>query len=353
MSSDPRPLTVEVATDPATVEDMNRRQALGTLATASLATTPLGSPAAPTGRAARLGSADAARIQQAATRLYRLDYQHGGTNLWQAAIMEARGGLAMLERGTYSEKVGKLILCATSRMRMCAGWLAFDAGRADIARSCYNEALSLARQANDAEVECHALANLAFQSNTLGRPREALRFADAAERCARNPGIPARMAVIPHLRRATAHTLLGDSRACDDAIKGARLMLDRDGVEPTTEWLAFLTPAELDGVEATCAAGLGSHHRSERLLERAIAGHNGRYSRNRALYEVRLAGVRMSLGAVDGAALAANAALDDLRDEVVSWRVNVEFVSVIDRLARHPEVDGVDSVLARQRLRAH
>jgi hypothetical protein len=82
----------------------------------------------------------------------------------------------------YGDVVGKRLLNATGRIQMCAGWLAFDSGRHHIARSCYTEALALARQAGDAEVEVHALSNLAFQSNVLGRPREAMRFVEGAMR---------------------------------------------------------------------------------------------------------------------------------------------------------------------------
>ena len=67
---------------------------------------------------------------------------------------------------------------------MCAGWLAFDAGRHDVSRNSFNEALGLAQQAEDAEAETHALANLAYLSNVLGSPKQARRWADAAERAA-------------------------------------------------------------------------------------------------------------------------------------------------------------------------
>jgi hypothetical protein len=156
-------------------------------------------------RIGKVGVADADELQDSAVRLYGLDYQHGGASLWQSAAACVGEAYAMLEHGSYGDSVGRRLLRATGRIQMYAGWLAFDAGRHDVVfRSCYTEALALAQQAGDAEVETHALANLAFQGNVLGRPREAARFAEGAERAAAAPHGRARLAAIPQLRHAIA-----------------------------------------------------------------------------------------------------------------------------------------------------
>jgi transcriptional regulator with XRE-family HTH domain len=276
----------------------------------------------------KIGVADAAELQDNAVWLYGLDYQHGGATLWQSAAASVRGGYAMLEHGTYGEVVAERLLKATGRMQMCAGWLAFDAGRHDVARICYTEALALARQAGDAEVETHALSNLAFQSNVLGRPREAARFTEGAVRAAAGPHGRARLAAIPHLRQAVASALSSDRSGQDKAVTAARKVLDRDSDKPAEEWCAFLGPAELDGVEGTCLIELGQPARAEKLLERAVVGYSNRYARNRALYRVRLARARLDTKAVDGAASAATAVLDDLIGQVASWRVQTELAAV-------------------------
>jgi hypothetical protein len=51
--------------------------------------------------------------------------------------------------------------------------------------------------------------------------------------------------------------------------------------------------------------------------------------------------------AVDGAAEAANSALDDLSQELSSWWVNKELDNLARRLADYPTVSGVDRFLAR------
>lgn len=288
----------------------------------------------------KIGLVDVRQLQDAAARLYGLDYQHGGETLWQAAKASAQNGYEMLETGTYGETVETQLVGATARAQMCAGWLAFDAGRQDVARSSYNEALALARQTGDAEVEVHALSNLAFQSNVLGRPREAMRYTEAAIRAGSAAHSRARLSAIPHLRRAVASSLGQDRTGNAKAITAARKVIDRDFDKPAEEWCSFLGQAELDGVEGTCLAELKQTKRAATLLERAIHGYGDRFARNRALYRVRLASAHLDQRNIDEAADAAGLALEDLTDQVASWRVDNELASVAMRLNnfRHEHV---------------
>jgi hypothetical protein len=215
-----------------------------------------------------------------------------------------------------------------------------------VARACYTEALALGQQADDAQIKTRALANLAFQGNVLGRPREALRFADAAEQVASAPGESPRLPAVPQLRRAIASALTADTSGTGEAISRARTALDK-GAAGAEEWNAFLSVAEVDGIEATCAISLGNARRAAALLERAVAGYEDRYARNRALYRVRLAQARLDMNTMDGAAEAASAALDDLAGEVASWRVSQELDAVAERLRLHPQEHGVVPFLER------
>ena len=241
------------------------------------------------GSATRVGAADVTHLQRADARLNRLTDQHGGETLWQAAAAYVDDGHLMLEQGTYGESVGRQLLLATARLQETAGWLAFDAGQDTVARACYTDALALARQADDREVEMWALANLARQSTVAGQPREGLRLAAAAARIAASVEWSPRLAAVPQLRRAVASSLVADARDADRAMARARTALDHDRDEPINERCAFLGPAELDGIAATCALELGRASRAETLLEQTIAGYGSRFARNRALYRVRLA----------------------------------------------------------------
>ncbi len=83
------------------------------------------------------------------------------------------------------------------------GWLAHDSGRFDDARSHYAEALATARMTGDAGLEAHAFCNTAFLARDAGRPREAVRAAQAAQRVGRPLG-SARLMSLLALREAGA-----------------------------------------------------------------------------------------------------------------------------------------------------
>lgn len=323
------------------LEDMKRRTLMKWSVAAAAATS------LSAGGATSVGMNDVKRLQRAAARLHSLDQQHGGDSLWQAALVQAHNGVQLLEHGTYTDSVGNQLLVATGQLQICAGWLAFDAGQQAVAHGCFTDALALSRQAADAQTETRALANLAMQSNALARPREALRYAAGAAQAARGPGAAPWLSVLPQLRLAIGRSLSGDARETDRAIAQARRILEQDNTAPEEEWSAFLSPLEVDAIEATCALDLHRPARAERLLEQAIAGYTKQCARNVALYRVWLAQARLAAGCVDGAAEAAHAALDDLKGEVESQRVSKELADVAQRLAAYPEVDGVHHFVSR------
>jgi tetratricopeptide (TPR) repeat protein len=322
-------------------EDMRRRTLMrwGAVATAAASLMPSAGTA--------VGMADVRRLQRAAARLRSLDQQHGGDTLWRAALAEAREGMHLLECGSDTDAVGQQLLTATGQLQICAGWLALDAGQHEVARSCFGEALAMSRQANDAQIATRALANLAYQSNVLVRPREALRYAAGAEHAATGRGSTVWLATLPQLRLAIGSSVTGNVRDADHALSNARRALERDNEAVDEEWSAFLSPMEIDGIEATCAIELQRPGRAERLLEQTIAGYATQFARNLAGWRVRLARARLDNGAVDGAAEAAHRALDDLTGEVASWRVSIELDAVAKRLSAYPKVDGVERFLVR------
>ncbi|MEV0453910.1 helix-turn-helix domain-containing protein [Catellatospora methionotrophica] len=327
-----------------TSDPMRRRTVVAAPLVAAVASLGgLGDETPPVGR---IGTGEVGHMERAVTRLRALGHQHGGESLWQAAAEVAREGYRLLGHGTFPSVVGDQLLAATGRAQMCAGWLAFDSGRQDIARSCYNEALALARQASNPGIEVHALVNLAFQSSFLDMPRQAMRYADAAERIAHGYDAKGRIAVVPLIRQATAHAIAGDGPESAKAAAKARRRLDQAHSEGD-DWCAFVSHAELDGIDATIAMLLGAHRRAEPLLERAVDAHGIGFARNRALYRVRLARTRAELGDVEGAALAADEALDDLGGEVASWVVNTELQDVAQRFAQHSRSNGPERFLSR------
>ena len=328
------------------LEDMKRR----TLIQWGVAATAAAGLSSGTGTA--VGAADVRRLERAAARLHGLDQRHGGDTLWQSALVHAHDGAHALEHGSYNEAVGRELLTATGQLHICAGWLALDAGQHEVARRCFGEALLMGRQADDPKIETRAFANLAYQSNLLGKPREAQRFAYGAEQAATGGSAPSWLAALPQLRLALSSALTGDTHASDRAIGQARRALDRDSDTSGEEWSAFLTPVEIDGVDATCAIELGRPARAEELLQQTIADYEQHFTRNLAGWRVRLARARLAMGAADGAAEAALGVLDDLDGEVASWRVGAELDTVAGRLTAAADVQDVAAFLDRYQASA-
>jgi hypothetical protein len=109
---------------------MRRRTVVTTPLTAAIAS--LGGVSDATQRVGQVGVSDAERLGRAVIRVRTLGHQHGGENLWQAAAGIAQNGYHLLEHGSYTEDVGDMLLAATGRAQMCAGWLAFDSGAHEV-----------------------------------------------------------------------------------------------------------------------------------------------------------------------------------------------------------------------------
>ena len=314
---------------------------------AATAVASLGGTKDVTKRVGRVGVSDVHRLERAVDRLRTLGHQHGGANLWEAATGVASEGFYLLEQGQYTEEVEQLLLGVTSRAQMCAGWLAFDTGRQDAARSSYNEALSLARQTANASVEIHALANLAHQSLFLGMPRQALRYAEAARRVALTFSPNSKMSVVPFIREATAYALEGNRSASAKAITAARTKLDAAKGDDEDSWVNFVSPGELNNIEAATKMRLGDNRQAEALWVRAIGQHSTGYLRNRAISWIRLGVTRLDLNEVEGAALAADEALNDLSGEVESYVATTELNGLAARLAPHAPIPEVGAFMTR------
>ncbi|WP_158073282.1 helix-turn-helix transcriptional regulator [Amycolatopsis sp. CB00013] len=297
---------------------------------------------------AKIGMADVQRFRRTTDRLCSLDHRHGGEILWQAGVASVQEANTMLEHGSYSTSVGQALLEATGNLHIRTGWLACDAGQHKVARTSFTDALTVARQAGAAEIETRALAGLGFQSNLVGRPREGLRFSRAADDAVQTLGPSSRMTAVPLLHLAVANARSNDYRGAEAAITRARKALDSDRTGEAASWAAFMSPMEIDGVEATCAVEVGKATRAEKLLEQAISGYDDGFARNIALYRVRLASARVKAGAVDGAVETTGEVLDAISAGLDSWRVNLELGRVMRAISAHA-APGVNELVERYR----
>ena len=144
----------------------------------------------------RVGAGEAGALEEAVRRIRLLDDRHGADGLYRRAAAPLRAAYELLDAGVVRQTIADRLHAGAGELAISVGWLAHDSGRFDDARSHYAEALATARVAGDAALEAHAFCNTAFLARDTGRPREAVRAAQAAQRVARPLGSPRLMSLL-------------------------------------------------------------------------------------------------------------------------------------------------------------
>ena len=317
-----------------------------TVAAASLGPIGLALDAAAAGRPVRRpGANDAYALEEAVRRIRLLDDRHGADGLYRRASAPLRAAYALLDAGATRQTTADRLHSGAGELAISVGWLAHDSGRFDDARSHYAEALATARMTGDDALEAHAFCNTAFLARDAGRPREAVRAAQAAQRVARPLG-SARLMSLLALREAGGWAGLADRTACEQALVRAQTLFERGPSDADPEWMSFYGEAELEGLEAQCWSTLGDWPRAARHARRAAQLQNPHFTRNIALYTAELADDLARGGRPDEAATAGMQVLD-LLDQVQSSRVQTMLAGTARVLLPHRRASGVSAFLER------
>jgi tetratricopeptide (TPR) repeat protein len=317
-----------------------------TLATAALGTLGALAPlrdacAAPR----RAGTSEAAAVEEAVRQIRLLDDRYGADALHRHAEKPLQAAYALLDAGTVRRTVSDRLHAGTGELALSVGWLAHDSGHFEEARSHYAEALATARVAGDAGLEAHAFCNTAFLARDAGRPREALRAAQAGQRAARGLG-SMRLRSLLTLREAGGWAALGDRTGCAEALVRAKSLFQCGPSQDDPEWMSFFGPAELAGLEAQCWSALGDWRRAARHAHRAASLQDPHFARNLALYHAELADDLARSGVPDEAAEAGQRVLD-LLEQVQSSRIRTMLAGTIRTLLPHRRSPGIGAFLER------
>ncbi|MGI5426065.1 hypothetical protein [Streptomyces sp. CA-179760] len=317
-----------------------------TVAAASLGPVGLSLDAAAAQRPVRrAGSSDAGALEEAVRRIRLLDDRHGADGLYRRAAAPLRAAYALLDAGATRRTTADRLYSGAGELAISVGWLAHDSGRFDDARSHYAEALATARMTGDPGLEAHAFCNTAFLARDAGRPREAVRAAQAAQRVARPVASPRLMSLLA-LREAGGWAGLADRVGCEQALARAQTLFDRGTSEADPEWMSFYGEAELEGLEAQCWSTLGDWRRAARHARRAADLQDPHFTRNIALYTAELADDLARGGRPDEAAVAGMKVLD-LLEEVQSSRIQTMLAATARVLLPHRRASGVSAFLER------
>ncbi|MBO4260067.1 hypothetical protein [Streptomyces griseorubiginosus] len=317
-----------------------------TVAAASLGPIGLAFDAAAAGRPVRRpGASDAYALEEAVRRIRLLDDRHGADGLYRRASQPLRAAYALLDAGATRQTTAERLHSGAGELAISVGWLAHDSGRFDDARSHYAEALATARMTGDDALEAHAFCNTAFLARDAGRPREAVRAAQAAQRVGRSLG-SARLMSLLALREAGGWAGLADRTGCEQSLARAQALYERGPSEADPEWMSFYGEAELEGLEAQCWSTLGDWSRASRHARRAAQLQDPHFTRNIALYTAELADDLARGGRPDEAAAAGMRVLD-LLDQVQSSRIQTMLAGTARVLLPHRRASGVSAFLDR------
>ncbi|MFD4523214.1 hypothetical protein ACFWP7_04630 [Streptomyces sp. NPDC058470] len=305
-----------------------------------------GSPAAAADRRVhRAGTSEAGALEEAVRKIRLLDDRHGADGLYRRAAAPLRTAYELLDAGTTRQATADRLYAGAGELAISVGWLAHDSGRFDDARSHYAEALATSRMSGDPALEAHAFCNTAFLARDAGRPREAVRAAQAAQRAARPLGSPRLLSLLA-LREAGGWAGLTDRAGCEQALARAQALYERGPSDTDPEWMTFYGEAELEGLEAQCWSTLGDWPRAARHAHRAAALQDPHFARNLALYTAELADDLARGGRPDEAAVAGLRVLD-LLNEVQSSRIQTMLAGTARVLLPHRRASGVGAFLDR------
>ncbi|GAA1355130.1 hypothetical protein GCM10009612_18800 [Streptomyces beijiangensis] len=324
------------------------RRAFMTSGTAAMAAVSLGlGPAAPDATHHRVGETEVRAVEAAVRQIRLLDDRYGADGLYRRAEQPLRTAYALLDAGSARRQAADRLHAGAGELAISVGWLAHDSGRFDDARSHYAEALATARVSGDPALEAHAFCNMAFLARDTGRPREAVRAAQAGQRAAKHLSSP-RLLSLLNLREAGGWAGLGDRTGCTEAIGGAKSLFAHGPSDADPEWMSFFVEAELEMLEAQCWSSLGDWTRAARHAYRAASLQDPHFARNLALYRAELADDLARAGAPDRAAAAGHQVLDLLDgDQVRSERIRTMLAGTARTLLPYRRAAGVSDFLER------
>jgi hypothetical protein len=259
-----------------------------------------------------IGTAHLQDLQAGLTALDTLDSAHGSDTVLPLAIQHLTRIRHVIEAGTYPTSIGqRLHLLAGEAAAQC-GFLAFDAGRQEQARSFFGEALATAAMLKDEDLTVQVLAQLGLQAMYEQRPRAAYDFLQAA-RCRAEAMGSARLQSLIAVREARALAMLGDhALAQGDLARGMRL-LERSGRgRPAPDWVSFYGPAEINLTQGHLYSAAGRHSAASSYYRASVNQLPVGLVRNRVNYRLRLAHNLTLAGEADEAAAEALAVLDEL-----------------------------------------
>ncbi|MGP3691033.1 helix-turn-helix transcriptional regulator [Streptomyces sp. IBSNAI002] len=171
----------------------------------------------------------------------------------------------LLERGSYGHAVGIRLHSLAAALSQTLAWHRFDYEHHAAANRYWHAAVHAAHQAGDTDMGAGALSDIAYQSIWLGHPRAA---ADSLEHALSRTTNPTARSLL-FLRKARAHAMLHEARACYRDLAQAEKLLDST-TESAPEWCSWMSYADLAVDTGRCLIDLGQPARAHDQISQGI-----------------------------------------------------------------------------------
>lgn len=244
---------------------------------------------------------DVRALAAAVDDLRARDSAVGGGALCDVAVAMHDRVTTWLRHGSHAREITATLKVLAGDLGAQVGWLAYDAGRLQLAHRYLQDTIIHARLTDYRALEVRSMASMCLVLNRLGDPRQSLQSADAALRIV-GPEAPPRVGALLHQRAAGAHARLGDSGGFARSVAAAELAFDR-ARDDDPAWTRFVSPGELTGLAGQSQMILGRPDQAAAAFRTVTETPDPAHHRNAVYYTVQLAHALSRQG--DGAQAAA------------------------------------------------
>ena len=301
----------------------------------------LGPLASSAGR--RIGATTAAALADRAHGLRLADDVIAGGDLLAPALRELDGAVRLYRETTHSEETGRSLLSSIGEIAQITGWIASAAGEHDQAARAYRLGVSAARDAGDLALVGNLAGSLAYQLSNTDHEDDGVSLARAALDEA-GPDAPAKARALYLDRVAWAHAKTGDAQPAMRALAEAHEAMAGEDSRESPEWAYWVSPEELDVMDARVYTELRKPLRAVPLLQEVLSRYDSTHTRELALYLSWLAVALVDANEPEEAATTARRMLD-LSADFASDRTAQRNRVVLTKLEPYGDMPEVREVL--------
>jgi tetratricopeptide (TPR) repeat protein len=252
----------------------------------------------------RVTPGDVIRLRGMRTHLKAIDNAHGGGAALPMATWYLRHEVRPLLYAHTGEPTTRALMEVVAELQHDVAWMAYDAGKQDLATGYFTGALRLAHEADNRLLGGRILAAMSHQAIYLSNKRQAIDFAEAARKLTRQVATP-RVIAMEAAMQACAHAAAADAQQCHRALGDAAdsvALLNLGESDP--DWLDF-DEGGYWGHAARAYRDLGELRKAEECAEKSVGLCLPEHSRTRAQRNTIQATAHLRMGEIDDAAAAA------------------------------------------------